>query len=257
MSVANCPKCGSSVDEDFGLVTCTSCGATIFIEMDGSAQKNNELVVDQYAEDMELVSDSENFQDLGAHAASQEYVNEVEISDDVETFSPPTQFAEEESFTVDELYESTQLEEDLPENINVNINMNEIEMTEDVVEELASEFSNISAFEEVGHQEEDLSTQDILDEVANFGNSEISQAKEGIYLYTLRIDGIDSIEIKNYIRETLSNSRLKLNVDEIMAQIKSGHIVISKLNPVKAFIIVHELQTLPVEIYWEQNDITS
>ena len=40
--MSNCPSCQTLIDEDFGLVTCHGCGATLFVELDGSLRANEE-----------------------------------------------------------------------------------------------------------------------------------------------------------------------------------------------------------------------
>ncbi len=39
--MVNCPVCQNPIDEDFGLVTCSSCGTPVLIELDGGAQIGN------------------------------------------------------------------------------------------------------------------------------------------------------------------------------------------------------------------------
>jgi hypothetical protein len=36
---ALCPVCNGFLEEDFGLMSCLSCGASLFLEIDGSVSK--------------------------------------------------------------------------------------------------------------------------------------------------------------------------------------------------------------------------
>ena len=47
--MSNCPNCQNLIDEDFGLVTCSGCGSTLFVELDGSLRTNENEVVEEVA----------------------------------------------------------------------------------------------------------------------------------------------------------------------------------------------------------------
>ena len=76
--MAQCPRCGESIEQDFGMVTCPSCSTILFVDYDGnlqaSADRPAENVADELAESVvesfvETTSENipesfpENFQD--------------------------------------------------------------------------------------------------------------------------------------------------------------------------------------------------
>ena len=42
MSTPQCPKCKAALTDDYGMVTCPSCGTVVFIDMDGMAHIGEE-----------------------------------------------------------------------------------------------------------------------------------------------------------------------------------------------------------------------
>lgn len=95
-----------------------------------------------------------------------------------------------------------------------------------------------------------------LSEIADFGNSEISTAKSGNLLYDLRISGIDSAEIRELIRENITDQRLGINTKGLMKHIKDGVLEVKKINAIKASVLINRLKSLPVNLKWRQNAIT-
>lgn len=95
-----------------------------------------------------------------------------------------------------------------------------------------------------------------LSELADYGNSELSVAKDGQFLYDLKVSGIDSQDIKKLIEENLTDKRLGLNVKGLMKSIKNGVLEIRRINAVKTSILVNRFKSLPVTLQWRQNVIT-
>lgn len=91
-----------------------------------------------------------------------------------------------------------------------------------------------------------------IQEINNFANSEVSRAREGILFYQLRISGMDSADLNTAVKDALEDSKLKLNLPEIFKNVRNGTIVITKLNAVKASVIVSRLKEFPLEIEWSQ-----
>jgi len=107
------------------------------------------------------------------------------------------------------------------------------------------------------HNEKRLSTtESIMSEVVSFGNSPKSNANSGWYLYNLTIRGMDSQDIKTRVLQTFSDPRLKLNPKNLYNSIQSGAVTVNELNPLKVFVLVNALKSLPIEIYWEQHELT-
>jgi uncharacterized Zn finger protein (UPF0148 family) len=89
-----------------------------------------------------------------------------------------------------------------------------------------------------------------------YANSEFSQAKDGPLSYNLRIEGLDSKELRDSLRQAISDSRFSWDADQIMAAIRNGDLRMENLTPIKASILVNRLKRLPLKIQWEQNVVT-
>lgn len=96
---------------------------------------------------------------------------------------------------------------------------------------------------------------DPIAEIEEYGNSEISSAREGFLQFNLIINGIDLGEHHENIREILSDPKFVLNSQEIINSISNGKLVIQNVSAVKASLIVHRLKGLPFQISWEQHAI--
>jgi hypothetical protein len=86
----------------------------------------------------------------------------------------------------------------------------------------------------------------------SFSNSEESQARDGLYHFRLILEGIDSKEMKELIREALQDSRFAWDVERLMTSLKKGRLVIDRMAPVKASVLVQRCKGLPIQIRWEQ-----
>lgn len=95
-----------------------------------------------------------------------------------------------------------------------------------------------------------------LEEVARYGNSEISKANDGSLSFDVTIKGIDSIELRSSVHQALEDARFVWDVDAIMKSVRGGSLKIVDLNPVKASVLINRLKALPVSVSWEQHEIT-
>ena len=86
-------------------------------------------------------------------------------------------------------------------------------------------------------------------DVVDFGNS---VNVEGTLSYTLRIQGIDHSSVLQQIKDLLDDSRLGWKIDDVLAEIQNGELVLPNLNPAKTAVIVQRLKHLPVRISWKQ-----
>jgi hypothetical protein len=91
-----------------------------------------------------------------------------------------------------------------------------------------------------------------LEEIANYGNSEVSQANDGLLMFDVIVEGIDNNEMRTAVREILDDKRFLWNADSLMSSVKNGHLRISKINSIKASLLVKRLKHLDVRIRWEQ-----
>lgn len=317
--MATCPKCQNEILDDFGLVMCGNCGASLFVGIDGSIQEpsreeetktdNRKIEVDQVEpiETMGMAAQEfveprpekaveldksvvhfPDLNDLNKNATSSEdadatqVINSIDNSMEYVADTDPvidTANYQEQDFpgSMSLEAEDSQLEENV---MGFNIDDSQPDPLEAAQEynsedelsvENQGEYEDYSGspesadeqYSEMFENQSDIvsdnysSTEDTMGEVEEFGNSELSGASDGIYIYTLRIDGIDSGDIKNHIYQAISNPRLVLDADEIISTLKNGHLTIRELSPVKAFVILNDIKGLPIDVFWEQRDITS
>jgi hypothetical protein len=92
--------------------------------------------------------------------------------------------------------------------------------------------------------------------IESYANSELSQAKDGLFVYHVIISGIDTKEIRESLREAIEDSRFGWNAAELMSQINKGELRIDRTSPIKAAILIKRIKHLSVSIRWEQYAIT-
>lgn len=49
--MAQCPRCGQSIEEDFGMITCPGCSTILFVDYEGNLQASGEQSSDQASEE--------------------------------------------------------------------------------------------------------------------------------------------------------------------------------------------------------------
>ncbi len=92
-------------------------------------------------------------------------------------------------------------------------------------------------------------------DVADFGNQELGSLASGVLVYDLKISGIDTIELRENLKECLSDKRLNISVETAMAGIKTGELNLNNLNPVVTSVIVSRLKHLPLAIKWTSQQL--
>ncbi|HEX4925222.1 MAG TPA: hypothetical protein VFV50_14105 [Bdellovibrionales bacterium] len=91
-----------------------------------------------------------------------------------------------------------------------------------------------------------------IDEIAQYGNSELSQANDGLLMFDVIVEGIDTNELRAAVREILDDKRFLWNADSLVSTIRNGHLRVPKINSIKASLLVKRLKHLDVRIRWEQ-----
>ena len=94
---------------------------------------------------------------------------------------------------------------------------------------------------------------DLLADIQTFGNSDRSQAREGLFTYDLWVEGIDTAEERRSLRDILADEKLMLSVEEILRGIEEGKLLLRNLNPVKASILVIEIEKSGMSVQWRQS----
>ena len=267
--MGNCPKCANSISSEFGLTTCESCGETIFVGMDGEAQSEqvSELGLEDPGESQTFVGpsdpngsetvDSNTFVELpyeeeyegedvegeGVKTFSEEYVEEYEKSNmfEYDTSVPPME---------PEVVEKTVFEES-DTSINSSFDDHSVEDTVITNEEV---LTNPKISDEMESYKPKRELED-LSEIADYGNSTVSQGREGSLLFTVTISGVDSKGLKDAVAESLEDARFLWDYREVMKGLSGGRLVIKKISAVKAAVLLQRLKGLSVSVVWEQNAI--
>lgn len=196
--MAKCPNCNNEIVEDFGLVTCASCGAQVMLEMDGVSAP--------------LEISSQNIAQAEAEA------------------SPAIQAIEQEQA------EEYQVEE--------------IEVKATVENEFLEPLEPSPTAPPMATKREPANPD--MREIANYGNSIVSQGNEGMLRYNLFISGIDTAEMRSQLHDTISDAKFLWDADELISHIESGELKIQDLTAIKASILVQRIRNLSLDIRWEQ-----
>ena len=89
-----------------------------------------------------------------------------------------------------------------------------------------------------------------FEDVADYGNT---ASVTGVIQYDLMISEINTQEQRKIIQDSITDSRFKWNVDEVMSLVTKGQLVLKDLDPVTTHIIVQRIKDLKVEISWSQH----
>lgn len=260
--MASCPKCGGSLgDQDFGLIVCSQCGASVFIDMDG-----------------EVSSDSESSAATSPEPHSQE-VSQKEL-ETPDGFDFNTQIREGISNPASDISEADRMlaeggstgsgylhwnsdEESEPEENapSAEPEYNPVpEMDPEDKTELLQDSSDEIAHPYDGDYEysfdsEAAASESSVEDIASFANATNSAVPP--LSYRIELSGIDSIEIRRELKNALTDRRFLWDVERLMRSIEGGQLVIDSVAPVKAYVLVARIISLPIEIKWEQNAVAN
>ncbi len=84
------------------------------------------------------------------------------------------------------------------------------------------------------------------------GESESITQESSPFVYSINIKGIDTADIRRDLKDTLTDMRLRIDVDAIINSIDQGEVTIANVSSVKAALIVQRLRSLPVDLSWQQ-----
>lgn len=214
----NCPKCGTRIVHDFGIVSCHECGAILSIDFDGN------------------VSLSDPDEHAAAPVAVPEPV-EVDPEDpmqqpfpvDFQSVSPiEAEFHEEDS--------SPSSEPSVPA---------EPEPEPEFQENWIQQEEQTSGPPPAPTGPIDFS------DVAEYANS--VELDNSPLVYAFRIEGIDHKDIRKKVLDVLSDIRLNIHVKDLIPTIKGGILELHDLSPVRASIIASRLREEAVTFRWRQS----
>ncbi len=249
--MAQCPKCQTQVaDLDFGLVICANCGASFLLDGDGRAPAASSGVGVE-GKGPQPVED--NF--------SQSNLSEDWFSDDGEEAANDgdAQKTKVLSFPQNENLENVPMDEWGSEENSKVVTIGKV--TKDYRPQPQSAPSEEDPTAAVSHpydgayQSENpvvvARPEASLGDIRAFGNAAASQ--DGSLLYSIRISGIDSPDLRDEVRGVLSDRRLLFDVEAILKGIQSGELVVRDISAIKAQVVVNRLLGLPLQLEWEQN----
>lgn len=278
-----CPSCNAQLDQDFGMVTCKKCQAVLLIDFSGQVKIGSEQIE---TEDVFETQSSQNKDSFDNKETSQVW-DRLEDPLDVEGEGAfASEFSGSESFVENSMVEQESWEDPSPwessssdetsESVafeSENVTDEDLITSEDGVSISGFESGSDESIEE-GESAPQIQNDEPMEwaesvassglptapdseplDVTSFANSEESNLKEGEYLYDLSVSGVDSKDLKEILRLTLADPKLKLSPLNLMKQIKSGRLLIPSLNPVKAKRIIEQLQYHDFMVTWRQRHV--
>lgn len=213
--MAKCQKCGSSIEGDFGFVSCPSCGEVNILDDVNNGSKSQP--------DLQIETSTQN---KGRK-------------------SPP-----EESpvpFTEQEFAEVTPVPEPTPEPLAEVVSPEESQRPE-----VPAFAENVEA---VLPTLEAPLAMDPMQEIADFGNSPESAADEGLLHYDIHIGGIDSKEQRDFLKMVMEDKKFNWNASDLLKGISQGILIIKNVNAVKASVLIRNLKGQHFAITWKQHAI--
>jgi hypothetical protein len=210
--MAQCPVCAAEVLEDFGSTECASCGAQLLIHVDGTIE-----TMDRNEEPSapEFREPEPVFEDEPGQD-NPGYVDEIATEDEP---NAPAEFTQPHGPKPD-----------------IFADEEEAQVPNETVYRIPSAPADSP----------DLS------DIARFGNSEASSGRDGALRYNLRIHGIDTVDVREALREALTDRKFLWDTDQILRSIRNGEVQIANVAASKAYMLITRLRSLPVKVKWEQ-----
>lgn len=227
----NCPRCGYQIDQDFGVITCQQCQAVLFVDLDGQIQ------LSEVASEASMPPSSS----LGFLAPEGPLLESPSSQLEPEFAAPNSQ----ESIEVGPPPEIP-LPPQAPRPPTWEIESNQQAPLQD---ESVVTPEPPQSMESLESPPASLRVSDIASEISNFANETEVVTQ---FQYELLISGIDSSEIRDKLFEALSDRRFRWEARVLLSQITKGQLLIAKLNPAKAMILIRRLQELPLVLRWNQ-----
>lgn len=281
-----CPVCNGFLEEDFGLMSCPTCGASLFFEIDGSVRSYDE---DRRGESPPSLGPSEiqiqpvDSEDISGGEGSIEFVDNMAVVEfpldegadegmlledkgpyhdqefglGVGLNSDPNEDEPESELNPkrdrgraqadDQGLDGSQKGEDL--RLDQNFLDGDLGLNQGEVYSAGTD-QNISQ-----NQNGSVGNLSNMNDLAAYGNSEESMGREGPLRVRVVVEGIDSPEIREEVKGALTDRKFLWDVEGIMRTINSGCLVIESLTPLKAAIFIERIKGLPLEVRWEQSAI--
>lgn len=256
----SCPKCGTQLDQDFGLVNCPGCATVLSVDVDGQVHVPSETHVTIEYQSEQAASQFENLQSPAeAPQTSQQQEAEQPLEEQLNTetsdnlhdgYATQEPTEEPQSIQLDSLVDNNyqEVEPQPVQSQESQMGISELPPTE---EQVNSDYQSIYPEEEEEVlQDPSQSVAQVMQEITDYGNAE---GNINPLSYTLIIEGLDFRDAKDTLRDVLQDSKMKWDVEEVMGNIRGGKLVINNLNPAKASILVRRLMPLKLKFTWSQH----
>jgi hypothetical protein len=215
-----CPKCGTEIDQDFGLVNCPGCATVLAVDVDGNVQ---------------IPAEPES-----TGAEQPEGFFQDKIVDAEELILPELQ--EPAPFEAASFNEpSAQEAQPTGESEFVQNSDFHSESFEDEPAPIASQSQEA---------EEATQPRGALADIEEFGNKDSSS---GPLSYTLIVDGIDAGSIRKEVISALDEPQFGWSSADIAKNIKNGQLILKGLAVAQAVMAVRLLRGIKVRISWTQH----
>lgn len=109
--------------------------------------------------------------------------------------------------------------------------------------------------QEVHEKKIPLGASEAIHEIESFGNQEMTSAEKGSLVYQLKISGIDTLELRKAVVESLRDPKFRWSVEELEPQIKDGVLTLEGITPIKVSVLVKRIRHLDLDIEWSQGSI--
>lgn len=222
-----CPKCGTELTQDFGLVSCSGCASVLSVDVDGNVQ-----------------------------LASEDFHQKTATHQAYEEPAPLNQFADSHMEQIPE--QNSQAFEPIPEPAAEPV----FEQTEEVPTEptleppaeIYTEQSQEHMTEPAEVAREVTSTwaepKSAIQEIREFGNKE---APTGPISYSILIDNVDLPDRAQEVLQALSDPKFGWDRSTLVSQLKNGQLQLDNLNPAIAVMVIKKLRGIHVQVSWTQS----
>ena len=257
----DCPSCFSSLFVKGGKCEVLSAGA------DSDTIQKNEAVTQENKQKTEVpVEASEKLtkktsQEEAADAAPESNLEEESDPSSQEEDSPAeeappeitevpilgeTEEAASEQSPTEDNTPPPQAEEKAASPSSIEENPEPFEFSEETNDSLSVQPATEVEDENIPPEGEDFS------DIKQFGNTPAPSGK-GAFYYDVTVNNIDSADLRDQVEEVLEDEALKLTPDQVRFSKSEARLVINKISPVQAHVIVKSLLGLSLTISWTQH----
>ncbi len=244
----SCPFCQTELADDFGLIDCPGCEASLFIEMDGSVKANSDQ---EPGQSVEPNFESPMDQPLDESSSQEEFYQEEPLAE-----SPMEDNAfEQGNFGLSEFEENPAEESPVAETPQ------EPQFESEPLEDFSSFEEPAISEDQAGSFPQDAPLE-VPEPVAdNFAATDLSELATAIdqhgsvdgLSYDVRIAGIDTADLRREVFESLTEKRLGWDIEDLKNKIDKGCLELKAISAVKAHIIIQRLKSMPLQIRWDQH----